>query len=450
MSRTEISLSTTHLAMTSDISTAATCGWKYRLPKIFGVPTSGSFGGLVGWAVHDVLSKSGGVIHETWKTATDRLQLGRLREEVEPSKQEVFLGWREKFVEGSHTIDEFLTLAEARLEAMLEGLAELMSDRGPPDRFLTEIQITNPQTHHQGRIDALAEWGADYATIDYKTYDDEAPRSHGYDHFQTVANGMLANYRNRRPESDFSHNQLVILYPGGRRYPRPTERVQEIVKEARAYVLAALSSSSTENVQVLRVPKACWVCQRPDECNFYRSLERMHREGNLPSSDDELRRLLWQRRYRVLDFRQISHRWDFMVSEKPLEELERLRVAEAGYRIGAIDKVNGTILLSRSQGTRTFLKGDPVQLVVLEPDKPILACMNFRGSIQATVVNGLEVKITSHPLSEVTRLATNSSLLAMRTEVDLTKRELSSLDFIQRRASPVVKEIARVFLGVSG
>ncbi len=441
---------TTHIAMSSDISTAATCGWKYRLPKIFGVPTSGSFGGLVGWAVHDVLSKSGGAIHETWKKTTNGSHLKPLQLAIEPAKEEIFSGWREKFVEGAHTIDEFVALAETRLGAMLEGLAELMSDRGPPDRFLTEIQITNPESHHQGRIDALAEWDNEYETIDYKTYDDEAPRSHGYEHFQIVANGMLANYRNRHPESDFTHNQLVILYPGGRRYPRPTERVQEIVREARAYVLAALSSSSTETVQVLRVPKACWVCQRPDECNFYKGLERMHREGNLPSDEDELRRLLWQRRYRVLDFRQISHRWDFMVSEKPVEELERLRVAESGYHIGAVDKGTGCIILSRSQGTRTFLKGDPVQLVVLEPDRPILACMNFRGSIQAPVVNGLEVKITSHPLSEVTRLAANSPLIAMRTEVDLTKRELSSLDFIQRRASPIVKEIARIFLGVSG
>jgi hypothetical protein len=139
-----------------------------------------------------------------------------------------------------------------------------------------------------------------------------------------------------------------------------------------------------------------------------------------------------------------------MVSERPLEELERLRVAEAGYSIGGVDKVTGSILLSRSQGTRTFLKGDPVQIVVLEQNRPILACMTFRGSVQAVVVNGLEVKITSHPLSEVTRLAFGFPLMAMKTEIDLTKRELSSLDFIQRRASPVVKEVARIFLGVSG
>src|SRR2546425_6922430 len=160
----------------------------------------------------------------------------------------------------------------------------------------------------------------------------------------------------------------------------------------------------------------------------------MHRDGSLPSDEDELRRLLWQRRYRVLDFRQISHRWDFMVSQQPLEELERLRVAEAGYSIGAIDKSTGSLLLSRSQSTRTFLKGDPIQIVVLEEGRPILACVNFRGSVQAVVGNGLEVKISTHPLSEVTRLAAGSTLMAMRTEVDLTKRELQSLDFIQRRA----------------
>src|SRR6267143_4794291 len=96
LSRTETSLRTTHLAMTSDISTAATCGWKYRLPKIFGVPTSGSFGGLVGWAVHDVLSRSGGAVHETWNRATNGSRLMQLRLAIEPAKQEVFSAWREK------------------------------------------------------------------------------------------------------------------------------------------------------------------------------------------------------------------------------------------------------------------------------------------------------------------------------------------------------------------
>src|SRR5437870_13058134 len=109
---------TTHIAMSSDISTAATCGWKYRLPKIFGVPTSGSFGGLVGWAVHDVLSRSGGAVHETWNRATNGSRLMQLRLAIEPAKQEVFSAWREKFTEGAHTIDEFLAMAETRLESM--------------------------------------------------------------------------------------------------------------------------------------------------------------------------------------------------------------------------------------------------------------------------------------------------------------------------------------------
>src|SRR5437667_3422467 len=210
MSRTVAVPQTTHLAMSSDIATAGTCGWKYRLSKIFGIPPRGSFSGLVGFAVHDILTRSGGVIYKVWQTRSPKEYTARLREGILPLKQQVFEEWKDRFQEGAHTIDELFSLADKRLDAMLLGLAELMSEFDPPLRFLTELSITNPETHHEGRLDALAEWDDQYLTIDYKTYDDDAPRSHSYDHFQIVANGMLANYRNRMPESDFSRNKLVI------------------------------------------------------------------------------------------------------------------------------------------------------------------------------------------------------------------------------------------------
>src|SRR5260370_32885407 len=102
--------------MSSDISTAATCGWKYRLPKIFGVPTSGSFGGLVGWAVHDVLSKSGGAIHETWKTTTNGSRLKHLQLAIEPAKQDKVWTRTDKFTERGHTIDEFTDMDGPRMQ----------------------------------------------------------------------------------------------------------------------------------------------------------------------------------------------------------------------------------------------------------------------------------------------------------------------------------------------
>ena len=383
--------------MTSDIALAATCGWKYRLLRIFGVPYKGSFGGLVGIVVHDILARSGGAIHETWQRAPSGSYLTWLSEKTALIKAEVFSEWTEKFEQGSHTIEELFELAERRFDSMLEGISRLMVEKKAPSRFLTELQISNPGTGHEGRLDALAEWDdGRYATIDYKTNTDEAPQSHGYDHYQIVANGMLANYRNNLP-----------------------------------------------------VPKACWICQRPEECGYYRSLEGMHREGTLPSDQEELRRLVWQRRYKVLDYRQISHRWKFMVAANSLEELERLRIVETGYTIQGMDKKGGLAVLSRRGGTRVFLKGDPVQIVALEKGRPILSCMNFRGAIHGVITDGIEVKIGSHNLAEVGRLAGDQSLMAMRSEVDLTKRELQSLDFIQRRASPAVIQMARAFLGVT-
>ena len=136
-----------------------------------------------------------------------------------------------------------------------------------------------------------------------------------------------------------------------------------------------------------------------------------------------------------------------MVAQQTTEELERLRIAETGYTIGVVDQKEGTILLTRPAGTKSFMKGDPIQIVALEQGRPILASINFRGAVHAIVSGGIELKVTGHTVSEVLRMIDGFQIMAMRSEVDLTKRELQSLDFMQRRASPAVREIARIFLG---
>src|SRR5439155_824304 len=84
----------------------------------------------------------------------------------------------------------------------------------------------------------------------------------------------------------------------------------EKVVAARSYVLGCLTPDRVQTI----TQEACYRCERPEACGYYKDVERLHRSGQLPESEEELRRRIWHRRYAVLDFRQISHRNKFIVS----------------------------------------------------------------------------------------------------------------------------------------
>ena len=439
----------THLAMSSWIAQAALCGWKFRLGLIFGVPGGGNRGSLAGFFVHQVLSRAGETIERVWHSGgTESSIVDQLAGELNPVQALVLPEWRKDLEDRYESVDfdAHRIVAEMRLRGIVEGLAQYMARREPPRKVLNELQIMDPHTHHEGRLDAIFEWDDRCATVDFKTYSDEAPRSHGYDHLQIVANGMLANYRYGRPGTDFTNNELVIIYTGGLYFPRPTQRMVERVTSARDYVLGCLQSSQSHEAQTLN-RYACQFCEKQDACGFYRTIERLHRTGQLADADEELRRSTWRRRYAILDYRQISHKNKFTVALNQLRLLEQYKVLETGYSLGPSSPNANSMLLIRRGGSNAFLEGDAVRIIGLEPGRPIMGSINFNGSVEVVSQQGVEVGLTGRPVSDVCRLLNGLPIALMRTEVDLTKRELQALDYIQRRASPTVREIAEALLG---
>lgn len=398
--------------------------------------------------MHKVLSRAGENIEKAWSSGGTQIEMAdRLSREIEPIKAEMLPEWKKDIEDRYESLDfdAAKVLAETRLGGIVEGLAQYMARYPAPQRVLNEIQIMNADTRHEGRVDAIFEWKNRYATVDFKTYSDEAPRSHGYDHLQIVANGMLANYRYSRPETDFTNNELVVIYTGGVYLPRATARVVEKVASARNYVLGCLQSERSHEVQTF-VGK-CYGCEKQDACNYYKTVERLHRAGQLSEAEEELRRRTWRRRYVVLDFRQVSHTNKFIAALNGYDLLERYKILETGYSIASRLANAQSLLLARPGGSISFLEGDAVKVIGLEQNVPIMGCINFNGSIEVVNQQGVEVALHEHALPDAHRLLRHLPIALMRTEVDLTKRELQALDYIQRRACPPIREIAQALLG---
>ena len=89
-----------------------------------------------------------------------------------------------------------------RFEGLVTGVAKkLMKKFEQPNRTITEITITNPQKHHEGRIDAILEFSNGYGLLDWKSYDIKK------------ANGR----RQRAMATDFKHFALKLSLHGRRR-----------------------------------------------------------------------------------------------------------------------------------------------------------------------------------------------------------------------------------------
>jgi len=140
----------THVAMSSWIAVAGLCGWKFRLGLVFGVPGSGGLGSLAGLYVHKVLARSGGAIERVWASRGSQSEIAtRLDREIEPIRGETLGEWKRDLEDRFELVDFEAQelIAGARLHGMIEGLAQYMVGRSPPDRILTELQITNTTAH---------------------------------------------------------------------------------------------------------------------------------------------------------------------------------------------------------------------------------------------------------------------------------------------------------------
>ena len=167
--------------------------------------------------------------------------------------------------------------------------------------------------------------------------------------------------------------------------------------------------------------------------------------------DSDLKRMLWRRRFRVLKKRERTHVNKFLAQRLSQEQLTELRLAESGYRIeetipalSSTNRMHTLTLVKQNnyQNADLLYTGDSVRIIALEPGIPLLACVSCLGSIRESN----ECRTTTDVYSGNPNQLRGFQILLLRTEVDLTRRELEGLDFVHRNPGRV-QNIAYGLLG---
>jgi hypothetical protein len=426
-----------HLAQSSDIGHAVTCGLKFKLPRVMGAIPEGNESFIPGFIAHNVLQSATETLGRLWRTSpTTNSQ--QIMETWSPYMHQVFADAREKQQgDPESNLERYISQARTRLLGLAGVLHDKMSQDPAPNRIVSEITITNPVTRHEGRIDAIFEYPEYAETVEWKTYADGGVSA--YDRYQTISNGMLVNYRYGRAEDDFTGNILTVITPVKAHNPRPTELALDAIKEARTYMLQVLDGQRVRANLPHRF--VCGSCSYQSACTFYMG-DRV---------DSDLKRMLWRRRFRILKKRERTHVNKFLAHRLSQEQLTELRLAESGYRIEetvtAVSSTHGmnTLTLVKQnnyQNADLLYIGDSVRIIALEPGMPLLTCVSCLGSIIES--NGSSIVVDVY-LGNPNQLR-GFQILLLRIEVDLTRRELEGLDFVHRNPGRV-QNIAYGLLG---
>lgn len=436
----------THLAYSTYIATAAVCKYRFRLRYILGANIRADENTPIGLAAHEVLSLGMvGPIFDLWEYHhRDATRLSsQLFESITPIKDKVldsYESWyKSRDIPFPSNFEE--NLNGVLLDLLTNFAKEIMVKLPKPRRVLTEVTITNIKKQHEGRLDALLEFNnGSYLVIDWKTSPEPA-HSYKYNHLQALSNALLANYRYHHDENNFAGCKVAIVHCDGVLKPLipPTYKLLNKIKEARNYVLECLSGRAPLAEMPYYIQ--CSFCPDQQNCEFYRRDTLLDREGFLPQSYSAIRRLLFRRKMVVLEERANIHVHKFVVDyvlskmgENGLSALEEAGVVESGYRLKNIE--NTTLVLERNSMSQAFDKRDIVRIIGIEPNIPLLACINAKGSVQD--VNGSSIKIRIYN-ETAARLAfkqlLNLPILVMRDNIDLTDRELRPLHFFQLLAA---------------
>lgn len=416
----------THFAESSDIASTSICARKFLLPRILGATGRGNEKYIPGSIAHSVLDKAGTGLLDLWGSKA--------------AKEEILEGWREAmeatFADSERraeargysaaSVRKHIVAAHSRLESIADILSVYFKETQAPRKIVTEVTISNPFTRHEGRVDAIFEYDQNAETVEWKT--NVSGSISQYERIQTVANGMLVNYRRGRAEDDFAGNRLTIFTPEGIHHPIPTTKALDDVRSARQFILGTLAN--THPRYDMPSMAVCYECSYYDPCRFYL----------YDKTPDDVRKLLWNRRFRVLKKRERSHANKFLSSELPAHVLAELGIVERDYSLRAV--TNDILTLEKASDTERVFPGDSVRVIGLEPNIPLLACVSCNGSVSDVDGRTVKVQIFRGKPTDLQGLP----IALLRTDVDLSRRELESIDRVHRNPGPY-QDLALALIG---
>jgi hypothetical protein len=460
----------THLVQSTEIATASVCQHLFKLSYPFGV-IRGQRDYLVANAVHDIMSIAiHGPILENWVYKTD--QYADVANNIVRSSsgitEEVIKETREYANKEARKVPEsFDHDVMDRYQGLVTGITKhLMKKCERPNRVITEATITNILNHHEGRIDAILEFGKGYAILDWKTYDINRARGSGHERWQLISNMLLSNYRYMQNEDDWTNFLFAsIVYYEGAYIPRLpiAEKHIEKIKKDRFFAHQVLCG----NYVHAEKPKFCPVCDTNAEgcsdCRFYRKDSRMAFAGELPNSYRKITGQLFGNRYKVLEERAETHRHKHVVDKmvnslgesRAIRELEKYGILHSGYRFVSADGT--TALFRRDEGNKeSFLEPKKVlRIIGMEDDDDnndgdegrrisLLSCISEQATVMEVghnddddddLILGFRSKAT---VVRAKKQLFNLPLIMMRDEINLTRRMLEPLHKFHKLAADLL------------
>jgi len=175
------------------------------------------------------------------------------------------------------------------------------------------------------------------------------------------------------------------------------------------------------------IPQVCEVCPVNDACNYYfHDVQPQH-----------IRRYLWRLRMETLEEKGLTQVWKWRSKILPLHVRVQLGYADSEYRISELQP--RCVRLVKNEGISNMLPGDTVIVSGGDP----LTTPSFTGEVSNLSGNSLTVT----PYGDLPLGLANEGLAIDHYDVDLTSRQLRSIDTVHR-ATGRTGELTRRVLGI--
>lgn len=161
-----------------------------------------------------------------------------------------------------------------------------------------------------------------------------------------------------------------------------------------------------------RIPNICEICHVADACQYYFQ----------DTQPPHIRKYLWRLRMETLEEKGLNQIWKWKSKILPLDARIQLGYSDGGYQMAEVQPHK--IRLLKDGGTNNILRGDTV---IVSGGNP-LTTPSFTGEISELQKSS----VTIMPYGEIPLGLPTTGLTIDHYDVDMTRRQLKSIDAIHR------------------
>ena len=406
-----------------DVTSAATCPRIALLKLVYGASGEYNAGLAIGTVTHSVLAELGRIEVRIIKEISRNSSIGQISQQV----YDLWLSEAEAKIN-----DSWRVFADAQISAAEGRRVVLDNLRGFSLHFAKEIREGYKQPdeiitgHHIINLDLPLEGVPDEYRIYHNPQQVEVRefKSYGGVKVTEAAKLQACGYQllleKLYPEAEFelrvySRDDVVNVRMTETRRRKLYEGIQairEIYEHARG--------------RAKPIPQICAVCGVNQACQFYFN----------DSQPPNIRRYLWRLRMETLEEKGLNQGWKWKSKHLPAATRVELGITDSGYQIADVTAKRVRLV-----------KGDhpnvlPGDTVIVSAGSP-LTTPNFTGEVSELDKNSAIIA----PFGDLPTGLQNHNLTIDLYDVDLTRRQLRSVDAVHR-AEGRASEVTRRILGV--